>query len=78
MHKMIRERRSAFRLAALAVVALLAACADGTSAWRMPDNIKDTRKLLSPEEQRQAITELSKKKPAQPDEPTPQGEKLKN
>jgi hypothetical protein len=44
----------------------------------MPGNIKDTRKLLSREEQQQAIDDLSKKKTAQQAEPERQAEMPQN
>ena len=82
MHKMVRvKQRSDFvcvRLAALAVVALLGGCADALPSLQMPDLIQDTRKLLSREEQQQAIDDLSQKKAAQQAEATRQAEKPKN
>jgi hypothetical protein len=52
------------RLAALAIAILLSGCADAVPTWQMPDNIKDTRKLLTREEQQQEIAGLSQRKAA--------------
>lgn len=78
MHKMGRVKQRSgpvgVRLAALAVVALLGGCADALPSLQMPDLIQDTRKLLSREEQQQAIDDLSQKKAAQQAEATRQAE----
>jgi hypothetical protein len=60
-------RRARFRrqLAAFAMVALLGGCADALPSMQMPDLIRDPRKLLTPEEQKDAINDLSQKKAAQ-------------
>ncbi|MFM9849513.1 MAG: hypothetical protein ACKVP3_20420 [Hyphomicrobiaceae bacterium] len=62
------------RLAVLAVVALLGGCADALPSMQMPDLIRDPRKLMSPEEQKEAIDDLSKKKAAQEAEAARQAE----
>ena len=78
MHKVgkVKERSGSVgvRLAALAVVALLGGCADALPSLQMPDLIQDTRKLLSREEQQQAIDDLSQKKAAQQAETARQAE----
>ena len=75
MHKKISEkaapgltgaRQAGFgrTLVAAAMVAVLGGCADALPSIQMPDLIRDPRKLLTPEEQKQAIDDLSKKKAA--------------
>jgi hypothetical protein len=66
------------RVAVLAVVGLLGGCADALPSMQMPDLIRDPRKLMSPEEQKEAIDDLSKKKAAQEAEAARQAEKAKN
>jgi hypothetical protein len=60
------------------MVAVLGGCADALPSIQMPDLIRDPRKLLTPEEQKQAIDDLSKKKAAQEAEAARQAEKPKN
>ena len=89
MHKKISEkaapgltgvRQASFgrTLVAAALVAVLGGCADALPSIQMPDLIRDPRKLLTPEEQKQAIDDLSKKKAAQEAEAARQAEKPKN
>ncbi len=88
MHKKIREmaapglpgaRQARFgrTLAAMAMVALLGGCADALPSMQMPDLIRDPRKLLSPEEQKEAINDLSQKKAAHDAEAARQAESAK-
>ena len=53
------------RFAVIAVCALLGGCADALPSMQIPDLIRDPRKLLTPEEQKDAINDLSQKKAAQ-------------
>jgi hypothetical protein len=89
MHKMVRGNqqfgiagscRAGIRgqLAVMAVVALLGGCADALPSMQMPDLFRDPRKLMTPEEQKAAIDDLSKKKAAQEAEAARQAEKAKN
>ncbi|NJO32829.1 MAG: hypothetical protein HC869_06500 [Rhodospirillales bacterium] len=87
MHKMFRAKQQSGlagpswavlgrRLAAMALVAVLGGCADALPSIQMPDLIRDPRKLLTPEEQKDAINDLSRKKAVQdaeaPARPKPQ------
>lgn len=74
----VRQARFGRTLVAAAMVALLGGCADALPSIQMPDLIRDPRKLLTPEEQKQAIDDLSKKKAAQEAEAARQAEKPKN
>jgi hypothetical protein len=89
MHKMVTGKQQSSlaggcraglggRLAVVAVVALLGGCADALPSMQMPDLFRDSRKLMTPEEQKQAIDDLSKKKAAQEAEAARQAEKAKN
>jgi hypothetical protein len=49
----------------LLLISALGGCADALPSFQMPDLVHDTRKLLSKEEQQQAINDLSAKKDAQ-------------
>ncbi len=60
----VRQARFGRMLMAAAVAALLGGCADALPSMQMPDLIRDPRKLLTPEEQQQAINDLSQKKAA--------------
>ena len=94
MHKMFRAKQQSGlvgsswavlgrRLGAIAVVAVLGGCADALPSIQMPDLIRDPRKLLTPEEQKDAINDLTQKKAAQDAaarqaEAAKQAEKTKN
>jgi hypothetical protein len=87
MHKMFRAKQQSGlavpswavlrRLAAMALVAVLGGCADALPSIQMPDLIRDPRKLLTPEEQKDAINDLSRKKAAQDAEAARQAEAAK-
>jgi hypothetical protein len=60
-----RRRRRFGPVAVLALISALGGCADALPSFKMPDLVQDTRKLLTKEEQQQAINDLSAKKDAQ-------------
>jgi hypothetical protein len=66
------------QFAVVAVAALLGGCADALPSMQMPDLFRDPRKLMTPEEQKAAIDDLSQKKAAQQAEAARQAEKAKN
>jgi hypothetical protein len=89
MHKMFRAKQQSGlavpswavlgrRLAAMALVAVLGGCADALPSIQMPDLVRDPRKLLTPEEQKDAINDLSRKKAAQDAEAARQAEAAKH
>ena len=66
------------RLAVGLVVALgLGGCAEALPSFPIPDLIRDPRKLLTKEEQQQAINDLTEKKAAQQSDAAKQAEKPK-
>jgi len=68
----------AWRRAALLTLALaLGGCSYALPSIPIPDLVRDPRKLLSREEQQQAIDELSEKKAAQEADAAKQGNKPK-
>jgi hypothetical protein len=70
-----RRRR---RLAMSLVAALgLGGCAEALPSIPIPDLIRDPRKLLTKEEQQQAISDLTEKKAAQQADAAKQAEKPK-
>lgn len=88
MHKMVRGKQQSGladgcravlggRLAVMAVVALLGGCADALPSMQMPDLFRDPRKLMTPEEQKAAIDDLSQKKAAQQAEAARQAEAVR-
>ncbi len=84
MHKMLTGNQQSSRraglcgqLAVMAVVALLGGCADALPSMQMPDLFRDPRKLMTPEEQKAAIDDLSQKKAAQQAEAARQAEAVR-
>jgi hypothetical protein len=65
------------RAALLTLVMALGGCGYALPSVPIPDLVRDPRKLLSREEQQQAIDELSEKKAAQQADAAKQGEKAK-
>ena len=71
-------RAGAWRRAALSTLVMaLGGCGYALPSVPIPDLVRDPRKLLSREEQQQAIDELSEKKAAQQADAAKQGEKAK-
>ena len=61
----------------MTLVMALGGCGYALPSVPIPDLVRDPRKLLSREEQQQAIDELSEKKAAQQADAAKQGEKAK-
>lgn len=65
------------RAALLALVMALGGCSYALPSIPIPDLVRDPRKLLTKEEQQQAIDELSEKKAAQQADAAKQSDKPK-
>ena len=73
----VRGRKPRGFLALVALAVGLGGCAEALPSFPIPDLIRDPRKLLSKEEQQQAINDLSEKKAAQEADAAKRAEKPK-